>query len=128
LARRQHRHPDRNAGLRDDHGIVVSADGQSARGRVVRHGDLPFPSIQVAVAIFYVLFGWQFGRLAPVASILFLIAIMVGSVHLGWHYALDGYAAMAGAAAIYFAVGRAQRRLGTMVAAPPALTTQPLPA
>jgi hypothetical protein len=64
-----------------------------------------FPSIHVAVAALYVLFGWQFGRLARVASILFLIAIMIGSVHLGWHYAFDGYAGMAGAAVIYFSVG-----------------------
>jgi hypothetical protein len=86
-----------------------------------------FPSIHVAVAMLYVLFGWQFGRLARVASILFLVAIMVGSVHLGWHYALDGYAGMAGAGAIYFSVGWAQRRLGN-AASGASLRTQPLPA
>jgi hypothetical protein len=86
-----------------------------------------FPSIHVAVAMLYVLFGWQFGRLARVASILFLVAIMVGSVHLGWHYSLDGYAGMAGATAIYFAVGWVQRRL-SIGATAPSFTRQPLPA
>jgi len=86
-----------------------------------------FPSIHVAIAALYVLFAWQFGRLARVASILFLIAIMIGSVELGWHYALDGYAGMAGTAAIYFGVGWAQRRLSN--AAPEsALTRQTLAA
>lgn len=86
-----------------------------------------FPSIHVAIATLYVLFGWQFGRLARAASVLFLIAIMIGSVHLGWHYALDGYAGIAGAAAIYFAVGWALRRLSATEPAP-VLIAEPLPA
>jgi hypothetical protein len=77
-----------------------------------------FPSIHVSIATLYVLFGWQFGRLARVASILFLLAIMVGSVHLGWHYALDSYGGMIGTAAIYYAVGWVQRRIARPAAAP----------
>jgi hypothetical protein len=30
---------------------------------------------------------------------------MIGSVHLGWHYALDGYVGAACALVIWFAVG-----------------------
>ena len=70
-----------------------------------------FPSIHVAMAMLYVLFAWQFGRAARIASLLFLAGIMVGSVHLGWHYAVDGYAGCLGAAAIYFTVGWMQQRL-----------------
>ncbi len=51
---------------------------------------------------------------------------MIGSVHLGWHYALDGYAGIVGAAAIYFSVGWAQRRFGTIAAAAPSVRRQPL--
>jgi hypothetical protein len=86
-----------------------------------------FPSIHVAIATLYVLFGWQFGRLARWGSILFLIAIMIGSVNLGWHYPFDGYAGIAGAVAIYAAVGWAQRRL-VRAPVPPTLTVQPLAA
>jgi hypothetical protein len=86
-----------------------------------------FPSIHVAIATLYVLFGWQFGRLARIGSVLFLIAIVIGSVHLGWHYPFDGYAGIAGAAAIYLAVGWVQRRL-LRTAAPPAPAVQPLAA
>ncbi len=35
---------------------------------------------------------------------------MVGSVHLGWHYALDGYVGAAGAYAVWRAVGALQSR------------------
>jgi hypothetical protein len=37
------------------------------------------------------------------------MAIMIGAVHLGWHYALDCYAGCVGAALIYGAVGAVQR-------------------
>jgi hypothetical protein len=77
-----------------------------------------FPSIHVAVAALYVLAGWPFGGIARVASAFFLGVIMIGSVHLGWHYALDGYAGMAGAGAIYYGVGRLQRRYGSAAREP----------
>lgn len=86
-----------------------------------------FPSIHVAIAALYVMFGWQFGRLARIGSVLFLVSIMIGSVHLGWHYAFDGYAGMVGAAAIYLGVGWVQRRLRS--AAPESTPApEPLPA
>jgi hypothetical protein len=36
--------------------------------------------------------------------------ILVGSVHLGWHYAIDGYAAIIGTWAIWWIVGRLLER------------------
>ena len=38
-----------------------------------------------------------------------------GDVHLGWHYALDGYAGAAGAALVWHAVGRMLRTGGVSV-------------
>jgi len=100
---------------------------QNRAGSWFGTGISAFPSIHVAVATLYVLFGWQFGRLARIGSSLFLLAIMVGSVHLGWHYAFDGYAGIVGAAAIYFSVGWGQRRLRGRAAEPSRLT-EPQPA
>jgi len=69
-----------------------------------------FPSVHVAVATLYLLHAWKLGLFPRIAAALFLAAILIGSVHLGWHYALDGYAGIIGAALIYAAVGALQRR------------------
>ena len=45
------------------------------------------------------------GRNAAVAGWTFFALILVGSVHLGWHYAIDGYLGMLGAWIIWRAVG-----------------------
>jgi hypothetical protein len=46
-------------------------------------------------------------RLLSLAFAVFGVAILIGSVHLGWHYAVDGYAAIIGALAICWVVNRA---------------------
>jgi hypothetical protein len=79
-----------------------------------------FPSIHVAVASLYALHAWSLGRLARIAAVAYLLMIMVGAVHLGWHYSLDCYAGFLGAALIYGAVGAFQRRHARMIAPEPA--------
>jgi hypothetical protein len=43
----------------------------------------------------------------------FAAAIMIGSVHLGWHYAIDGYVGGLVATALWYATGRAISRYGS---------------
>jgi hypothetical protein len=85
-----------------------------------------FPSIHVAVATLYALHAWPLGRLPRIAATSFLAAIMVGAVHLGWHYSLDCYAGFIGAALIYGAVGAVQRWQARIV--PAAAAVQSVPA
>ena len=53
---------------------------------------------------------WEADRRLGYAAIIYAILILVGSVHLGWHYAIDGYVSIAGMLAIWGAVGWFVRR------------------
>lgn len=64
------------------------------------------PSMHVATSVLLALFGWRFSRGAGIALTLYAVVIMLGSVHLGWHYALDGYVGALGAAVVWWLVGR----------------------
>jgi membrane-associated phospholipid phosphatase len=64
------------------------------------------PSMHVGSATLLALFGWRLSRTVGFALTIFAVLIMLGSVHLGWHYAIDGYVAALGAALIWFTTGR----------------------
>jgi hypothetical protein len=68
-----------------------------------------FPSLHVAMATLYVLFAWPFSRRVASALVAFWLVILAGSVHLGWHYAVDGYAAALLTVLIWQAAGRLAR-------------------
>jgi hypothetical protein len=83
-----------------------------------------FPSIHVAVATLYALYAWPLGRSPRLAATIYLLLIMVGAVHLGWHYAVDCYAGFLGAAMIYGAVGAVQRWHARLIASEPAVQSE----
>ena len=66
-----------------------------------------FPSLHVGTATVMCLFAWQFGLFWKTAGMLFVTMILVGSVHLGWHYAIDGYASIFAVMLIWHLVGKA---------------------
>lgn len=70
------------------------------------------PSMHVAIAVLLALFGWRLNRWAGIALTVFALLIMLGSVHLAWHYAIDSYVAALAGAAIWYGVGWALRCVG----------------
>ncbi|MGF1610111.1 MAG: phosphatase PAP2 family protein [Kiloniellales bacterium] len=68
------------------------------------------PSMHVGAVILSLLLGWRTHRVLGWALALFASLTFLGSVHLGWHYAIDGYAAVLGTLGIWYAVGWLLRR------------------
>ncbi|MDB5491827.1 MAG: hypothetical protein JWO78_1676 [Micavibrio sp.] len=63
------------------------------------------PSVHVAIATLFFLVAWPYGKWMRVFFGLFWACIMVGSVHLAWHYAVDGYFSTLITIAMWFIVG-----------------------
>ncbi len=78
---------------RTDHWMAISA----------------MPSLHVAVPALFALTGWQTHRGLGLALWAYTVLILLGSVHLGWHYAVDGYLAIAGAYGAWWVAGRLTR-------------------
>ena len=78
--------------------------------------DMPFegisamPSMHVAIAFLLALIGWQRHWLLGLAYSLFALLIFFGSIHLGFHYAVDGYIAILIVAAIWWGSGKIAKR------------------
>lgn len=72
---------------------IIDANGISA-----------MPSMHLAVATLVTLYAFDCRKLMGVFAALFLLLILTGSIYLGWHYAIDGYAGILGAGLIYSAI------------------------
>jgi hypothetical protein len=63
------------------------------------------PSLHVATTVLFALFGWRVHRGLGWALTAFAVLIFLGSIHLGWHYAVDGYISVFATVIIWRAVG-----------------------
>ncbi|MEX2298175.1 MAG: phosphatase PAP2 family protein [Dongiaceae bacterium] len=64
------------------------------------------PSMHVAMVFIFVLLGFRTARWLGWVCLAFFVSVLIGSVHLGWHYAIDGYAGAIGAAVMWWGSGR----------------------
>jgi len=69
------------------------------------------PSLHVAIAVLLSLVGWRVNVRLGILFTIYAIMIFIGSVHLGWHYAVDGYASIIGVIVIWKLSGYLVRKL-----------------
>jgi hypothetical protein len=75
----------------------------------VATGISAFPSMHVANATLFVLLAARIGRAWMWTALTFCAFVLVASVHLAWHYAVDGYFSIAATLLLWWAVGAVQR-------------------
>jgi PAP2 superfamily len=85
-------------------------DNYVSGGTLLGSGISAMPSMHLAIATLMALLGWRTNRWAGIGYTAFAAVILVGSVHLGWHYAIDGYVSIIVSIAIWHATGWALRR------------------
>ena len=64
------------------------------------------PSLHVTMAFLVFLVCWRTSKFFGVLAFAFFLLILIGSVHLAWHYAIDGYFAVVATLLIWFVSGR----------------------
>jgi len=79
-------------------------------GQGAVNGISAMPSVHVTSSAIMMFLGWRLNRWAGIALTLFFAVILVGSVHLAWHYAVDGLAGILLAAIFWAAAGTIANR------------------
>jgi hypothetical protein len=67
---------------------------------LIYEGIAAFPSLHVAAAALFTCFLMRVSRPLALLMALFTVVTQIGAVHLGWHYAVDGYAGVLLASAL----------------------------
>jgi len=73
------------------------------------HGISAFPSLHVSMATLFMLTAFKLRLWLGWCMTAYLFLIFTGSVHLGWHYAIDGYVSFLATSAMWLTVGAALR-------------------
>lgn len=82
------------------------------------------PSVHNALAVLFALAAFRLNRVAGWVLAAYALLIWIGSVHLGWHYAVDGLVAAALTVGLWRVAGRIADRLERpLLAAPPRAAT-----
>jgi hypothetical protein len=99
------------AGLDAEQPIIALRVQHTLWENYTRSLNLPFvgisamPSVHVAVAVLFAIIGWRTSRWLGWVFTGFAGVVLVGSVHLGWHYAVDGYLSVAATLALWGLAG-----------------------
>jgi hypothetical protein len=75
-------------------------------GTTVGQGISAFPSMHVGIAALAAIAAWERSRGLGAVLAAFALLIQLGSVVLGWHYAVDGYGAALGVALLWWLAKR----------------------
>jgi hypothetical protein len=81
-------------------------EGFAVRNTTLGYGISAMPSMHVGSTFLLALAAWKINRIVASMFFMYTVIIMIGSVHLGWHYAVDGYVAIAGVWMIWWSIGR----------------------
>ena len=73
----------------------------STNSIILGGGISAMPSMHVALATLFVLLGFRHSQWLGWMMTFFGFSILLGSIQLGWHYAIDGYAAIGGTFVIW---------------------------
>lgn len=84
-------------------------EGYSGQAAHAIEGISAMPSLHVAIPVLFAMMGWRTHRWLGIAYTTYAVIVVVGSVHLGWHYAIDGYASAATVPLIWHGSGYAVR-------------------
>lgn len=87
-------------------------DYHGTSGAVALGGISAMPSMHVSLAMVMAMGMWRFNRAVGAIMWAYAAAILIGSIHLGWHYAADGYLSIITTFLIWKALGWAIRRFG----------------
>jgi hypothetical protein len=68
------------------------------------------PSMHIAMSFLFFLVGRATAPWIGRVFLVYLVIMLLGSVHLGWHYAIDGYVSIAGVCLIWWIAGKIARR------------------
>jgi hypothetical protein len=68
------------------------------------------PSMHIAIGTLDALLLAKLGRVSGLIGWTYLVLLFIGSVYMGWHYAIDGYVSLVAVVLTWAAVGRLQRR------------------
>jgi len=64
------------------------------------------PSIHIAMVTLLTLTSWKVHKILGLVMALYSVIIFIGSIHLGWHYAIDGYISIVATCLIWIIVGK----------------------
>ncbi len=85
-------------------------DSYLAGNHGLGRGISAMPSMHVSIAFLFAIFSWHISRGLGIMAGVYCALILVGSVHLGYHYAVDGYVAIFATLAIWWVAGWVVKR------------------
>ena len=93
--------------LANQSGLLRMFGGDSL---AVGAGISAMPSVHNGLAVLFAIAAWRVNKWLGAALGAYAVLIWIGSIHLGWHYAIDGLLAAALTFAIWWVAGRATER------------------